>query len=173
MGCGWLKDMSPNEKTNMTIWVGPPAECADHEITAAAALIKTGGAIDAKLSVLEARLRRSRMVAMYRKNGLVLAVGSIKNPVVTYRERVFTKAGVELDRFQAAPELGYVTVDRASQGKGLAHQIVEALISNVDEPCYATTDNDTMKRMLDRSGFSRQGAEWTGQRGVLSLWTAR
>lgn len=155
----------------MTIWVGSPAKCAANDVTAAATLIKTGGAIDAKLAVLEGRLRRSRTLAFCQKEGQVVGVGCLKNPVPNYRERVFTKAGVSMDRFQDAPELGYVTVDETMRGQGLAHQLVEALVKILEEPCYATTDDDTMKRMLGRSGFLKLGTEWTGQRGTLSLWT--
>lgn len=164
-------DERKNGNSVMTIWVGLPAECADQDITAAASLIKTGGAIDAKLAVLEGRLRRSRTLALYHKDGQVLAVGCLKNPVANYRERVFTKADVSIDRFHSAPELGYVTVDETMRGQGLAHQLVEALVKVLEEPCYATTDDDTMKRMLSRSGFLKLGTEWTGQRGTLSLWT--
>lgn len=155
----------------MDVWVGKPTNLTDDEITATAVLICSGGALPAEIKTLKGRLRRSSILAIYREEDQVLAVASLKKPNPNYRIGVFEKASVSLGRLQSAPELGYVTVDEKMRSKGLAGKLVSVLLDNLEEPCYATTNNNSMKRILERAGFSEKGQAWKGQRGSLSLWT--
>lgn len=155
----------------MNICVVNPADLSNEKLLAAAKLVKTGGALVAEIDQLKARLLRSYKLTVYCEGAVVLAVASLKRPDTNYRNGVFEKAGVEIDGFGAAAELGYVTVDDSMRGKGLARRLVAPLMKKRGGPYYATTDLCAMKTILSRAGFAQQGSEWEGQRGLLSLWT--
>lgn len=153
------------------ITTGAPEDFALEDIAAAARLVKLGGALPASEKVLVGRLKRSRELAFCRNRSQVIGVASIKAPGREYRRRVFRKAAVTLSGFSCAPELGYVTVHNNWRGQGIAKILVQSVLRNISEPCYATTDDSSMKAILEKLGFSMQGKEWNGQRGLLSLWT--
>ena len=154
----------------MNVWVGKPTALSHRDINAVAELIKSGGAVPANLETLKTRLIRSRALAIYRAERRIVAACSLKLPDEEYRKTVFEKAGVPLGRFQNAPELGYVAVDEEMRGKKIACELVLALLRDVTDACYATTDSVPMKRILARTGFFEEGKSWTGKRGALSLW---
>ena len=88
-----------------------------------------------------------------------------------YRKKVFAKAKGDISFHSNAPEVGYVTVHKDYRGQKLGQQLVEAAITEDRLTCYATTDDPAMKTILSKVGFARQGDEWQGTRGKLSLWT--
>lgn len=100
-----------------------------------------------------------------------MGVVSIKEPENGYRKRVFAKANVDIFFHSNAPEVGYVTVREGYRSQKLGQRLVEAAVTEDQLTCYATTDDSSMKTILSKVGFSRQGDEWEGARGKLSLWT--
>lgn len=150
---------------------GAPSGFSGEDIEAAARLIKTGGALPATVAKISERIKRSRTLGLCKAGATVVGVVSIKEPYPSYRKKVFNKAGVEMSSFSTAPELGYVTVHEDWRGRKLAQRLVGAALGDTSEACYATTDDASMKAILSKAGFCRQGAEWKGARGLLSLWT--
>jgi len=53
--------------------------------------------------------------------------------------------------------------------KGHSSKCVAALLSGRTASLFATTD-DRMKETLAAAGFVKQGRDWQGQAGQLSLW---
>lgn len=151
--------------------LGAPSDFSNEDIGAAAYLIKTGGALPATVAKILERIERSRTLGLFCAGSMVVGVVSIKEPYPNYRKKVFTKAEVELSSFSTSPELGYVTVLEGWRGRKLAQKLVEAALGEISEACYATTDDDSMKAILSKAGFCRQGVEWKGARGLQSLWT--
>lgn len=76
-----------------------------------------------------------------------------------------------IDGYEDAPELGYIVVAKDMEGQGLGERLVRAVADPLTKACFATTDNPRMHGKLSRAGFSRQGQDWQGARGNLSLWT--
>jgi len=101
----------------------------------------------------------------------IVGVGVLKAPSANYRSNKFAEAGVDIDGYEDAPELGYVAVANDMEGQGLAERLVRAVVDPLTEGCFATTDNPRMHGKLSRAGFLRQGQHWQGARGKLSLWT--
>lgn len=148
-----------------------PGEFADADIAVAAHLVKIGGALPADETTIASRLRKSRKLGLCRDGSIIVGVVSIKEPENSYRRGVFAKAKVNISRHSNAPEVGYVTVHKDYRGKNLGQRLMEAVMTEDRMTCYATTDNSSMKIILSKVGFSRQGDEWQGTRGKLSLWT--
>ncbi len=63
-----------------------------------------------------------------------------------------------------------MAVDKDNRGPHLSSKIVDELLLKSDGQMFATTDSDRMKNSLMRTGFKKIGEEWTGKRGLLSLW---
>lgn len=160
-------------EANICSWTGTFEELATEEKEEVARLVLDGGAVDATREQIGNRLRKASRLALLRdcSTGRVAGVAALKRPNRAYRRRKFADAGVPLSGFENAPELGYVVVAEAKRGQKLSGRLVELIAQNLREPAFATTDSDTMKNNLERSGFSRAGSEWQGTKGRLSLWT--
>lgn len=154
-------------------WTGNFNDLAPDDQRAVAQLVVRGEAVAGTVEDLLARLKRARCVALLREVGTDRIVGAAawKQPVATYRREDFTKACAQIAGFEAAPELGYVVIAPDMQGKQLSGGLVAAIAEKLTEPTFATTDSNTMRNNLERSGFSRVGGEWQGKKGLLSLWT--
>lgn len=145
-----------------------PRELSAAEVGFCVSLISDGGAVERKY--VERYFPESASVALIRIERLIVGVGVIKPRREEYANQVAKRSGYRL-----APELhelGYVTLHRDYQGKGLSHEIVGALVSAfADQPIFATTSSGAMKTALSRVGFEPRGVEWKGSKGdLLSLW---
>jgi RimJ/RimL family protein N-acetyltransferase len=143
-----------------------PADLAGAELAACLAIIERGEAVDMESAAEE--LPRAAVLSIARTGDKIAGVGAIKRVRAAYAARIAQRSEAAFD--PATPELGYVAVDGGHGNRGLSRRIVAALLSQHNGRLFATTDNEYMKRTLDKAGFVRKGREWTGQRGRLSLW---
>ncbi|TIL38594.1 hypothetical protein [Mesorhizobium sp.] len=154
-------------------WVGAFDDLSPNDSFLVAQLVVDGGAVVGDVKQLAGRLKEAQMIALFREQGTdrIIGVASLKSPDRRYRMDRFSDAGVEITGYEAAPELGYVVVAKDMRGRQLSGRLVELIAGKIREPAFATTDSDTMKNNLLRSGFIRVGREWKGKKGALSLWT--
>lgn len=154
-------------------WCGSFNHLGKAEQLAVAQLVVNGKAVVGTVEQLLARLKRTRCVALLREAGTdrIIAVATLKQPDAAYRRKTFTKAVVPIAGFEAALELGYVVITDDMRGKKLSGDLVSVIVMNITEPTFATTDSNTMRNNLTRSGFIQQGEQWQGKNGMLSLWT--
>ena len=154
-------------------WLGTFSALSAGDQQVVAQLVVDGGALNATREQIAGRLARAYLLVLLREVGTdrIIAVGSLKSPDAGYRRRTFVeKARVAVDGFERASELGYVVVAADMRGKRLSGLLVEHVVIALEGPCYATTDDATMKKNLSRCGFAEVGQAWRGQRGMLSLW---
>lgn len=146
----------------------PPVRLTAAEFMAALDLLTAGEAV----SVASAReeIPRAKALALVKKDGELVGIGTIKSERRWYAEDVQAaeKSGFKFDSDML--ELGYVAVSAKHGGKHFSGRIVDALLSHYDGSLFATTDHARMKSTLANRGFVREGKEWEGQRGTLSLW---
>lgn len=154
-------------------WSGKFTDLAAADQLTVAQLVVRGKAVIGTVDDLLTRLKRTRSVALLRQTAgdRIVAVAAWKQPAATYRRGNFTAAGAPIAGFEAAPELGYVVIAPDMRGKQLSGGLVDAIVAQITEPTFATTDSPTMRNNLERSGFTRVGDEWQGKKGMLSLWT--
>lgn len=110
------------------------------------------------------------------QGGTICAVAALKRPDPTYRAGVFKKAGSTDDESEFTFELGYIFVEEAARGQGLASSLVaQALNTAGDQPVYATTrsDNAPMQNILIAHKFAKSGTSYKSRRtnSMLSLYT--
>jgi RimJ/RimL family protein N-acetyltransferase len=143
----------------------PPALTPD-EMKKCITIIGHGGAVN--LRTMKRDLPGSRILAIARYGNTIVAVGSVKPVRKEYATGIAVKSGYCFP--DETPELGYVSVEPAHQGRGLSHEITKLLLSEHQGRLFATTDNPRMKKTLADAGFQREGKEWKGERGILSFW---
>jgi predicted GNAT family N-acyltransferase len=154
-------------------WSGSFNDLAPDDQRSVAQLVVRGKAVVGTVDDLLARLKRTRCVALIRETATdrIVAAAAVKRPGAAYRQDKFAAAGVPIAGFETAPELGYVVIASDMRGKQLSGSVVTAVTEKLTEPTFATTDSNTMRNNLERSGFARVGGEWRGKNGMLSLWT--
>jgi predicted GNAT family N-acyltransferase len=154
-------------------WSGAFGDLSSDDQLLVARLVKEGGAIKGTLEEITQRLKRTRNLALLRikLNNRIVGVAALKTPTRTYRADKFAAASVPITGYETALELGYVVIAEDMRGKKLSGCLCDAIAKEIRGPAFATTDSDTMKRNLQRLGFTRAGREWQGRKGALSLWT--
>lgn len=162
----------PEAGSGLARWFGSFVDLSLADQRAVAELVKAGGTIQGSVEDILPRLRRTRMMALLREGerGRIVGAGALKTPLRRYRQVRFANAVASIAGFEEAPELGYVVVHRDRRGQMLSGDLVEAVAAAIHEPAFATTDSNTMRNGLERSGFMRMGTEWQGSKGTLSLW---
>ena len=95
---------------------------------------------------------------MRESNGQLIGVGALKHPLLSYRTRVFAKAGATTPPDEYRVELGWVAVAKSHQGRGLSRCIIGQLISLAEnENLFATTRADARAmRFAGDTGLSPQ-----------------
>ncbi|MES0033034.1 hypothetical protein [Mesorhizobium sp. M0040] len=154
-------------------WSGVFGELNSDDQLSVARLVDEGGAIEGNMEEIIPRLKRTRKIALLRVKATdrIVGVAALKASNQKYREDKFAAAGVPIAGYETAPELGYVVVAEDMKGRRLSGGLVDAIAKEIREPAFATTDSNTIGNNLQRSGFTRVGQEWQGQKGALSLWT--
>jgi len=136
------------------------------DLVACLELVARGNAVDVESA--KRTLPRALGIAVARKDGKIVGVGTIKPVRKTYATRTAEESKFTFDA--NTPELGYVAVDPVHRGKGLSSDIAEAL-SKHRGSLFARTSDPKMISALRKAGFEQRGEEWEGQRGdQLSLW---
>jgi hypothetical protein len=143
------------------------ADLDEAEVATCLRIIEAGDAVSLESAARELPLVTHLAIAL--RNGAIVGVGTIKRIRENY-------AGTIADRskksFPAVTrELGYVAILASEQGRGLSKRIVEILLSQYNEPLFATTSNPRMKGTLARYGFVKAGVSWKNKYNkLLSLY---
>src|SRR5215203_395614 len=120
-----------------------PSDCTPQALADFENLVIEGGTVDPQ--GLAQRIRdASRLLFLRDSNGQLVGVGALKHPLLSYRTRVFAKAGLATLSDEYRVELGWVTVAKSHQGRGLSRRIIGQLISLAEnENLFATTRAET------------------------------
>jgi hypothetical protein len=136
----------------------------DADLEKCVAIIRAGGAVD----VTVAKLRRAIALVLAKRGDEIVGVGTVKGSRARYGAGIAKKSVYEL--LPETPELGYVAVDAAHQGRKLSHRLVGELLRDRNGQLFATTDNQRMKTALSACGFREKGPGVAGPEGQLFLW---
>ena len=143
-----------------------PADCTPKELDDFENLLREGETVDPQ--GLTERIREaSRLLFLRESNGQLVGVGALKHPLLSYRTKVFAKAGTTTQSDEYHVELGWVAVAKSHQGRGLSRRIIAQLISLAgDQNLFATTrvDARAMRYAADY-GFRPAGKSYPGDRG--------
>src|SRR5262249_32626886 len=112
------------------------------------------------LQGLTERIRNaSRLLFLRESNGRLVGVGALKQPLLSYRSRVFAQARAAAPADDYSLELGWIAVTKSHQRRGLWRRIVGQLISLAEnENLFATTRADARAiRFAADYGFKPAG----------------
>ncbi len=133
-------------------------------------LVEAGGEVDTV--VLRQNVERAKSLVFARSKGRLLGVAALKVPQPSYRKKIAQNSGFSLQSDLYPFELGYVYVQEAARGKGLAHRLVAAAVDQAHgTQVFATVraDNFGMLRTLDRAAFLHVGEEYPGRNQGASI----
>ena len=117
---------------------------------------------------LEARAKNAKALVLLQVDSELVGIAAIKQPLKTYRDGVFKKAGVPEAAKAFQLELGWVYVPPEHRRQGYSRVLSVAAMSQTGrQPAFATTrlDNVAMHRALENVGFRRLGDSWRSDRG--------
>ena len=119
-----------------------PSDCTPQALADFEKLVLEAGTVDPQGLIQRIR-DASRLLFLRESNGQVVGVGALKHPLLSYRRKVFAKAQATAASDEYKIELGWVTVAKSHQGRGLSRRIIGQLISFAEnENLFATTRAD-------------------------------
>lgn len=122
-------------------------------------LIKTRSPV-AQESLTE-RFTNAEQVIMMIDKGKVISTATIKNPLGSYKRRVFSEAGVVGEKDSYEIEVGYIATDKEYEGRKLCQSILSELLSlQGSRHIFATTREPAMMHILTKLGFKHLGKEY-------------
>jgi len=109
----------------------------------------------------------SRLLFLRESNGQLVGAGALKHPLLSYRSKVFAKAGTTTPADEYRVELGWVAVAKSHRGRGLSRRIISQLIGLVEnENVFATTRADARAmRFAADYGLNPTGKPYPSGRG--------
>ena len=143
-----------------------PLECTAQALADFENLVIEAGTVDPQ--GLTERIRdASRLLFLRESNGQLVGVGALKHPLLSYRSKVFAKAGTTTLSDEYRVELGWVAVAKSHQGRGLSRRIIGELISLAENKnLFATTRSDARAmRFAADYGFKPAGKPYPSGRG--------
>lgn len=149
-----------------------PSECSKQEVENFFDLVKKGDEV--QTHGLKGLIDKAIFLAFhYEKSALVGVVG-LKQPNKSYKDKIFRKAGVPQESDNYDYEIGWAFTEIEYRGHRICPNLVDKLISkSPSQNIYATTKNESMKKILKRKGFKKNGHKYNGKRGdyFLELFT--
>jgi len=108
-----------------------------------------------------------RLLFLRESNGQLVGVGALKHPLLSYRSKVFAKAGITTQSDEYCVELGWVAVAKSHHGPGLSRRIIARLITLAGhQNVFATTRADARAmRFAADYGFKPAGNSYPSGRG--------
>lgn len=120
---------------------------------------------------LESRVSSAHSLIFAKSGNILLGVAAVKLPVSSYRTKVFQSSD-QLNIAQSFRfELGWVFVSPDGRNQGLSTKLVSAALNEVGTASiFATTrtDNEPMKRVLTKVGFTACGCEYPSKQNTGS-----
>ncbi len=115
-------------------------------------LILTGGEVNE--NTLRAGLKRAAQIAFILEEKNLICTATIKNPLTSYKKRIFTEAKISSKAEYYDLELGYIVTRKGCEGRKLCQKLLSVLMSHFGtHNIFATTRKPEMKHILRKYGF--------------------
>jgi hypothetical protein len=147
-----------------------PSEFTQEETETILRLIAAGDQIP-DIELVRSGLERAEYIGIVRcDGGTIASTATIKNPLDSYRTRVFKSAGVPQLSDLFEKELGYICTDSKYEGRKLCQLLLSKLLEDYDQALFATTRKPSMIHVLKKFGFEKSGVTYSGD---LELYTRK
>lgn len=148
------------------IVVKAPKACSDDELDQFAAKVANGGEV---ADGIRDRAERALRLGFVVYDNNIVGTAALKKPTVTYRAKVFKKAGSHLDHAAYTYELGWIFLDASHRKKGQMTRLIDNLLPVAKgSALFATTrsSNDVMQEMLIQLKFSEEGIAYRSEQNL-------
>ena len=159
-----------DQSTKPIIKVVAPASLEPFEFEQIVDLISSGGEVASNL--IESGISRAKLISFATVDNKIVSVAVIKTPLNTYRDRVFSKAGMTDLASKYDAEVGYSYTDPSYRtGGSITFATHLQLFSKYNGPLFATvrSDNRAPLMLLQRDGFTKLGEPYNSDRGAYTI----
>ena len=143
------------------IKIKTPNKCSPNELNSFIQLVKKGGEVN--LKTLSNLVKKAQFLAFsYNELNILIGVGAIKNPNISYRNKVFHKAGLNHLQDQYKIELGWFYVEKKFRRKYIGTKIINNLLDKIkNKKIYAITrtNNKATKHLLENFKFHKSNEQ--------------
>jgi predicted GNAT family N-acyltransferase len=130
------------------------------------AFIEMGGQVSRHF--IKRGVNQAERIAIINEEDQLLSIAVVKQPLESYRNRVFEAAGVP-DKAEDSPlELGYLYTKPEFNGRGYCTQLISELVPTfITRPIFATTRNTAVIHILKKFGFAPIGNVYNDDLNLL------
>jgi predicted GNAT family N-acyltransferase len=119
-------------------------------------LVETGSQVDPE--GLEERIMNAELIAVMVDNDKIVTTATLKNPLTSYRNKIFKSAGVDGDKENFKKEIGYIVTHPKYEGQKLCQKLLTEFMPHIDRNnIFATTRKPSMVHILTKFGFKKSG----------------
>ena len=150
-----------------------PTDCTDAQLKQFHELVLSGKQVQAE--GLPEKIAAAALLAFAHVDGQLAGVASIKNQKRSYVTGIFLKAKVPRLAERYDHEIGYAVTHKDFRRRGISGDLLRQLIdSKPSAKFYATTKNDDMRSLLDKTGFEKTGQPYLNKNNeILNLYTLK
>lgn len=145
----------PQNTTMKTIIDKPsniPADLFDQLLK----LVEEGAQVDP--DGLEERIINADLIAISVNGNAIVSMATLKNPAISYRDKVFKSANVGENKGLYEKELGYIVTNPDYEGQGHCQRLLNEFMPYIAAyKIFATTRKDAMAHILTKLGFQKFG----------------
>lgn len=117
---------------------------------------------------IEAGIKSSEFIAITLENDNVVTTATLKNPILSYRNKVFKLANVNDVKDGYFKELGYIVTHPNYEGRKLCQELLKRFIPYIDkENVFATTRKTSMIHILGKFAFTKVGNTYNHDLNLL------
>ena len=161
------------ESADVSYHMRSPSEISSEDMSAIAQLIASGQEVS--MSVVNRNLANAAKIAYATDKGKPIGVIVFKDPVQSYKEKVFDAAGVPELTDNYNLEIGYAYVMPEYRTQWVGINLCRNVLGEMNMPIFATTReaNTTINTILKFARFKQTGEPYMSDRGdyKLLLWT--
>jgi predicted GNAT family N-acyltransferase len=145
-----------------------PSEVTENEMKQIVELVMDGGQIQGNSAVLKSRLDSSEYISFIKDEDKIVSTATLKNPVDSYRKKVFKSANVESLEKVYKYELGYIVTVKDREGEKLCQSLLTTIYPIISEyKMFATTRKESVKHILGKFGFKIAGNNYNEDLSLL------
>jgi GNAT superfamily N-acetyltransferase len=139
-----------------TIILLKPAECSEEQLEQFFDLVISGKQVQAE--GLPERIKAAALLGFAYVDGKLAGTASVKNQKRSYVTGIFLKAKVPRLAENFDHEIGYAVTHEEYRRRGISRDLIQHLVAQKPgAKFYATTKNDDMRGLLEKSGYERTG----------------
>lgn len=119
---------------------------------------------------IERGIETADLIAIYVLDGMILSAATLKNPLKSYRDKVFQLAKAENSNKKDLQELGYIITNSKYEGQKFCQKLLYEFFKTIgDRQMFATTRKPSMAHILSKFGFKKIGDTYKTDLDLLVL----